>query len=153
MILDVVRARNRRSWTPLDGLHPPQVAFLNDPAKRKAALCTRRAGKTTALIRALLQSATALPGSISVFICETREVARRIIWSDLQKLDAEYRLGMRFNGSTLEVTTPHGSQIWLTGAKDEGEISKLRGQKYARVILDESGSFRSHMEQIGRAHV
>lgn len=149
---DLLRASGRvlGRWNPLAGLHPPQVAFARDPAKRKAALCTRRAGKTTAASRMLLKAALDRPGTISVYITETRKVAKRLLWDELKRCHADHTLGIVFNETDLEARLPNGSQIWLTGAKDEGEISKLRGPKYALVILDESASFRAHMEKLVR---
>ncbi len=128
---------------PLDDLFPQQRAFVLSGAKRRAAVCSRRAGKTTADSRLLLKAAKDHPGSISCFFGVTQKVARRLMWPELLRVNREYDLGLRFDASNQEIHCPNGSQLWLCGAKDEAEIEKARGQKYPLVILDEVGSYRA----------
>lgn len=145
--LEVGRAaiRLHGKQSPLEGLFPPQRAFVANRAKRRAALCGRRAGKTTADARLLLQTAQEYPGSISPYFGVTQKVARRLMWPELIRLDKRFGLGLEFNRSELEVHLPNGSEIWVCGAKDESEIEKARGPKYPIAILDECGSFKRNI--------
>lgn len=129
---------------------PVQTDFIADPATLKAALCTRRAGKSYGAGLYLFQEALAHPGVSCVYIALTRESARRIMWKDvLKEIDRKYKLGANFNKSTLDVTLPNGSVIYLMGADStEEEREKLLGQKYRLAIIDESASFKTDLRDL-----
>lgn len=132
----------------LEGLFPAQRAFVEDPARRKGAVCSRRAGKTHAAARFMLATADRYPASLIPYIGLTRISAKRILWPVLQALDREMRLGLKFNHTELTATLPNGSTLLLTGADKADEIEKLRGSKYPLVVLDECQSFGAHIEAL-----
>lgn len=129
----------------LAGLHAPQKAFVLDTAKRKCALAGRRGGKSEGVAAWLLQDADKYPGELSLFIARTAGHAKRILWATLQRIERRHRLGLKFNGAELTVTTPGGHIIWLSGAKDFAEVEKFRGPRYRRVAIDEAGTFGSDL--------
>lgn len=124
----------------LSALHPKQRDFVLDPSRRKAALTTRRAGKTYADATALILSAIEQPGEINPFITLSRPVAKRIMWPVLRKLNQAHDLRAEYNQSELTFTFPGGGQVWCTGVDDEQAIDKLRGSAYPCVAIDESAS-------------
>lgn len=129
-------------------LFDKQQRFLYDPAKRKAALCSRRAGKTFCCALYLCMVAMAIPDSVCVYIALSRKNARRLLWPVLKRLNRDQQLGLTFNDVELEARLPNGSQIWLTGANDRSEIEKLRGEAYPLAVLDESASFGPYLEEL-----
>ena len=137
-----------RSYRWQEDLFEQQLAFINDPASFKTALCSRRSGKTYAACYYLIETASRYPDSISAYIALTRNSAKRLMWMELKRANRRYHIGMHFNNSELIATLPNRSQIVLTGANDEADIDKLRGSAYHLVILDEAASFGRHLEEL-----
>ena len=131
-------------------LFPEQLAFINDPSKRKAALCTRRAGKSFAVSRYLIQESLEIPGTMCVYIARTREAAKRILWNMLKDADKQYRLGLKFNNASLTATFPNGSEIIFTGANDSSDVDKLRGAAFSLAVLDEAAFFNIDLKELVR---
>lgn len=129
-------------------LFPQQFNFAVDPCRRKAALCSRRAGKSFSVATMLIDAALSNPDSICVYVALTRLSAKRILWPILRKVSKREGLPLALNGTELTITFPNGSQIWLTGADDEAQIEKLRGSAYHLVIIDEAASFGAHLASL-----
>jgi hypothetical protein len=125
-----------------------QRAFIEDPARRKAALCGRRAGKTFGMARYLAQKALARPGAMCLYIALTRLHAKRLIWDEVKRLSASHGLGARANESELELTFPNGGKVFLAGADKEDEIEKFRGLAFDLVVLDEAASFGGFFKRL-----
>lgn len=132
----VTRARRYR-----EDLFPKQRAFFDDPAKIKAAVCSRRAGKTWAACAGLYEACLDVPGSTSVYIALTGKSARNILWPVIRAFNERYGLGMALNDNQLIATCPNGSRILLTGADQVKKIEALRGQAYRRAVIDEAQAF------------
>lgn len=120
-----------------------QSDFIKDPARLKAAKCTRRAGKSSGDGRALFQAALSQPAVSCLYLGLTTESARNIMIKDIMiPLDQEYKLGSRFLETPLKTILPNRSVIYYTGVDaSEKEKAKLFGQKYKRVVVDEGGAF------------
>jgi hypothetical protein len=134
----------------LDRSFPQQCGFIEDPAKLKALFCTRRAAKSYTGGLYLIRECLATPKVNTLFIGLTRESAKGIVWKDILKaINSKYRLGMRFNESSLTVTFPNGSIIRVTGADaDEDEMNKLLGKKYKLAILDEASMYTINLRNL-----
>lgn len=129
---------------------PNQRSFLDDRSKMRAALCTRRAGKSFGAGLHLFDGALEKPGTSQLYVALTRESAKRIMHKDvLRALDRRCMLDCRFNETSLDVVLPNGSTIYLLGvdAKPE-EQEKILGQKFYRVVVDECASFRQDLKRI-----
>ena len=124
-----------------------QLEFLDDPARRKAALCGRRAGKTFSAAAYLIQTCLLKPGSNCLFLTLTKGSARGLLWrppgTGLKHLNKVYDLGIQFHNTELIAYFPNGSLIALMGAESRDEIEKQRGQAYDLVVIDECKSFPS----------
>ena len=131
-------------------LFKEQLDFINDPSKRKAALCTRRAGKSFAVSRYLIQEALDNPETLCVYIARTREAAKRILWNMLKQADKQYRLGLKFNNAALIAKFPNGSEIIFTGANDASDVDKLRGAAFSLAVLDEAAFFNINVKELVR---
>jgi len=125
-----------------------QVAFVNDPAKRKAALCSRRAGKSRMASYYLIKTAYERPNSICVFIAITRQSAKDIIWDYLKDIDHRYKLQCDIKESVLSIILPNGSKIHLTGADNDKEMRKLLGKYFDLCIIDEAEALGNNLERL-----
>lgn len=132
----------------LKSLFQHQRNFILDPSKNKAALCSRRAGKSHTAAAYLLKTAIDMPGTSSVYIGLTRKSAKRIMWGVLKQLCRKHKIETSFNNTELTITLDNESIIYLIGASDSDDIETLRGWKYALVIVDECASFKSHFQPL-----
>jgi len=133
------------------GLTEHQRRFILDPATRKAALCSRRAGKTHSLLAYFIRVALERPDSKSLYIALTQGSGRKIIWDELKRINRDVGMGIEFRDSPpFEARFQNGSILYLEGAETEADIEKFNGQKFALVGIDESGSFPPHLEKMVR---
>lgn len=144
--------RNQFKTLPLDfklenHLFPEQLRFVNDPSPFKVAVCSRRAGKSTAVAADLVMTALMTPDCTALYVTGTRTDAKKIIWGEILKFNRTYMLGGKPNISELTLTFANGSLVRLAGAKDEQEIEKIRGQlpPVKKVFIDESQSIRDRV--------
>lgn len=131
-----------------DHLFKEQLAFVLDPAPNKVAVCSRRAGKTTACAADLVHTAINNPNTVSLYVTLSRNNAKKIIWKELKDINRTYGLKGELNISELSVTFPNGSMIYLSGAKDTSEIEKFRGMAIKLVYIDEAQSFRAYIKDL-----
>ena len=137
----------------LADLFGPQRAFVEDTSDRKAALCTRRAGKTFGVGRYLsMEGNTGKPGDC-LYLAPTRVDAKKLLWDGpdgLLAINREYGLDMKPDNSELKMTCSNGSRIYISGADKEQDIEKHRGPPYKLAVIDEPASFRPHLEMLVR---
>ena len=132
----------------LDGLFDKQLDFIKDPSKRKAALCTRRAGKTWACRAYIMQEADKYPGSDVLYATMTRRRAKDLMWNPLVELNRTLKLGASFNKNDLQCTLKNGSVITLAGLNDERQAEKFLGGKYRLVVIDEAASIPDFLRRL-----
>lgn len=144
-----VRALSR-DWRA--GLFPAQRRFIEDQARRKAALCGRRAGKSEGISFDAYDTMCANPGKLSVYIALTKNNARETLLAKLVRHNTVYAWGLHFGevDGQLMVRHPNGARLWLAGCKDKSECEKFRGadQGFVKVWVDESASYGSYLEYL-----
>lgn len=131
-----------------DVLFPEQLAFVQDPAPFKTGCCSRRSGKTIACAADLIKTAHDNQAVVCLYITLSRNNAKKIIWSELKKLNRKYKLGGTANESDLSMTFPNDSIIYCSGASDRSEIEKFRGLALKICYIDETQSFPSYIEDL-----
>lgn len=129
-------------------LFDKQLAFKEDSAPFKIAVCSRRSGKTVACAADLIDTALATPNVVCVYITLSRKSAKKIIWKELKEIDRNFKLNMRFDNTDLSASLDNGSIIYISGAKDATEIEKFRGLPIKKCYIDESQSFRSYIQTL-----
>lgn len=135
----------------IDTLHPKQLRFVRDNSKRKAGLTGRRGGKTHGVGSWLLSGGEQNPRRKSLFIALTRGKAKSLLWDDcLAGLNETHKLGLRLkhDEGMLYITMPNGHRIWLLGIDDRGQVSKVRGEKLTRVVVDEAQAFGDYLQEL-----
>lgn len=132
--------------TPADSLFKKQRLFFADKSRFKCALNTRRSGKSHLAAVRLLEAARKQV-CMCPYIALTRESARRIMWPTFQQLNDKYSLGAEMSESALTIKLGK-SEIFLVGADQKNFMNRLRGGKYGLAVLDESQSYREHIEEL-----
>ncbi len=127
---------------PLTGLFPLQRDVVRDPAKRKALICGRRAGKTDVIIRDFAHGMLAEPGSANLYVALTITSALKIFWKPFRRLNDEHGWGFRFNEAKHEVSHANGSWLALGGGNALPDLEKYRGTPWRRVRADECGAWK-----------
>lgn len=128
-----------------DRLFALQRDFVDDPARRKALLCPRRAGKSFTASTMLVAKCLEMPYANCLYVTLTRSSGRSILWSPpqtgLKWLDQEYGLRLGFHNTDLRAHFPNNSLISLVGGESKADIDRFRGQAYDLVVIDEAKSF------------
>lgn len=127
-----------------------QTDFINDPAKFKAAYCTRRAGKSYGTGIYMCKEAYENPGVSILYIALTRRSAMRIMWKDvLQPINRALGLNIKFDEPNQLLRFPNGSIIYIEGADaSQDAMNKFLGQKFKLAILDEAAKFKNNIETL-----
>jgi len=150
-ILEAYNRRHAKVKALRESCFPEQLAFIDDPSKQKAAQCTRRSGKSYGGAGVYLCSTCIeYPRATCLYIATTREQARRILLKDvLSEINRNHSLGMKVNLTTLTVSFPNDSLIYLMGLDSKPEeMEKALGQKYRLVVIDEGGSWRQDQRKM-----
>ncbi len=124
-----------------------QLAFINDPCKRKTGVTSRRAGKTEGCAADLHDTTEKLAGDV-LYVTLSRKTAKRIIWKNLKKINDDFEMGGHCDNTDLTITKPNGNTIYVSGAKDASEIEKYRGMKFRKVYVDEAQAFRDYIKEL-----
>lgn len=127
-----------------DYLFAEQLEFVQDKSLNTIAVCSRRAGKSTAVAADLVLTGVGTPECTALYVTGTRSDAKKIIWREILKFNRVHQLGGEPNISELTLSFPNDSVVRLHGAKDEGEIDKIRGQlpPIKKVFVDEAQKIR-----------
>lgn len=129
-------------------LFDKQLAFIEDPAPFKVAVCSRRAGKTVACAAHLISTAMATPDCTCLYITLSGTSGKRIIWKEFKQILKKFELKAKVNEIELSFTFPNGSTVYVAGAKDASEIEKFRGLAMKLVYIDECQSFREYIKDL-----
>lgn len=129
----------------LSDLFDQQRALIFDPAKRKAALCSRRAGKTHTCLVYLAKTCLEKPNATCFYFARSRYSAKLVLWHAFKAFNSKYGLGFDFHEGDFTATAPNGSRVILSGAKDKETVERLRGNKVDLCILDEAASYPPHL--------
>lgn len=127
-------------------LFPAQIAFVNDPARRKLVHAGRRGGKTHALVAIILRAAVANPGTV-VPVFERTTVCRAadVLWKALRDFSDEFGLNWEFQQTLKIASLPNGCRVVIMGADTAEAADKGRGDGYPLVVIDEVGTFRQEI--------
>lgn len=145
---DVTTEHGERTYRWREDMFDQQIALIDDPSKQKAAVTSRRAGKTYTVSRYLLEVAYKHEDCLVVYIGLTRSAAKRLMWSELKRANRRYSLGIKFNNADLVATLPNHAQIMLTGVNDSADVDKLRGSSFRLVCIDECQSYGQFLPEL-----
>lgn len=138
-------ADNEKAGLILARAFPAQRDFIEDPSDRKAALCPRQSGKSTAALTYGLYTGLRRPGARILILARVRRQVKGTYWADLKQLCRDFELGASFREIALECELPNGSTIIFGGADTAEEVDKHRGQRYDLIVIDEGKSYSAEL--------
>lgn len=142
------RARSLGKFTLETYCFQEQLSFINDPARFKTAVCSRRSGKSHACAADLIHTAMQGPHHNTSYITLARTSAKRIIWPVIKEVLKKYNIKHKIDNTELTVELESGSTIYVGGAKDFNEVDKYRGLSLKKAYIDEAQSFRDSILEV-----
>lgn len=146
------RERRRAQDNPLlalrASLFKQQRALFDDKSRYKAAVCSRRAGKSRYASIELLARALMHPSSFALYLGLNRQVSKEIMWDVLKDSAKEFEIDVRWHESELTGRLQNGSYVKVIGADHKRVVEALRGPKRSVAIIDEAGSFSRLLETL-----
>ena len=124
-------------------LSPLQLAFIDDEHRFKVARCGRRAGKSVMDVIYLIIRCLQDPMTPTLYLGLTRESAKNAVWDFIIFTCDKLGINIDVRVSELKITFDNGSFIRLFGADASNARERLRGQKYALIIIDEMGFYQA----------
>lgn len=136
-------------------LMPSQRAFILDPSRQKAAICTRRAGKTYANRHLAARAVIANPWTerqkaqpVIQYITGTMKKATDLFWTPFKRLCEDIGLEAHWDDHSLRAQFTNGVLVRAGGADDKSELEKYLGDAYPLVLIDEPQSFGPLIEDL-----
>lgn len=120
-------------------LFDKQLEFALSPSRFIAAVCSRRAGKTTVCAVKAFQELLNRPGSIGIYLALTDRSVEDIFMPAVLPLVTKYNLKCKVNKD--EIIFTNGSKLLICGANHPHKIETFRGIKLLFCIIDEAASF------------
>lgn len=120
-------------------LFDKQLEFALSPNRFIAAVCSRRAGKTTVCAIKAFQELQNNPGTIGIYLALTDRSVEDIFMPAVMPLVSKYKLKVKVNRD--EIIFSNGSKLLLCGANHPHKIETFRGIKLLFCIIDEAASF------------
>ena len=139
---ELAKARARGVSSSIRGeLFDKQLDFIDDPSRNKAALCTRRAGKTSMWARYCTMVALENAGSLIRIWAINRLRAKQLLWHEFTHVCARHKIPIKTHETELTIRFENGSEIRLLGADKDKEAQKKRGDKTRMEVILESQLF------------
>jgi hypothetical protein len=129
-------------------LFDKQIAFIDDPSRNKASLCTRRAGKTSMWARYCTIVALENPGSLVRIWAINRLRAKQLLWNEFQFVCKRHKVEIETHATELTIRFENGSEIRLLGADKDKEVQKKRGDKTIMEVVLESQSLGTYLKTL-----
>lgn len=131
-----------RRWAMMRSLFPEQSAAVRHSARQKAIKTPRRAGKTRVVLIDIFIDMQTHPNADYAYIALSRESAERIIWKEVEEINAEFDLGGEPVLTRGFWRFPNGCVLYIFGADRPRWMEKFRGVgRFRVVVIDECKSF------------
>lgn len=136
----LVRARSLTAAIRAE-LFDRQLNFVDDPARNKAAICTRRAGKTMMWPRYCFIVALEKPKSLIRIWGITRLRVKQLLWQEFVDVAARHKIRIKAHETELTMRLDNGSEIRFVGADKDQSAQRKRGDKTTLEVILESQLF------------
>lgn len=148
----IIAEKKRRSAIPdmLSKCFDQQRDFILDPARKKALLCSRRAGKSLCAGIYFLKTGLENPGCNMIYMAANEEQCKKVMYKDVvEYLYKEFKLNLEIIQSPAHCRFPNGSVLYFAGIDQNERLrEKLLGSKYKLAILDEAQSIKIDVEDL-----
>jgi hypothetical protein len=125
-----------------------QIAFIEDPSRNKAALCTRRAGKTQMWSRYCTIIALEKPKSLIRIWGITKTRTKELLWQEFIDVCKRHKIKIKTHDTNGTIKFDNGSEIRMLGADKEKEAEKRRGDKTVLEVILESQLFGPYLRSL-----
>lgn len=125
------------NWDLSELCHEKQLEFINDPARIKVAICTRRAGKTMASLLWMIDVCLKERGITCLYLGLNRAQTKSAVWRDLTEILRTCQIPHQLNISELTCSFSNDSYIRLSGVNDEEQTYTFKGVPFKLVVIDE----------------
>lgn len=151
--VEAQETKANKPWDPQSLLFKAQLGPFNDRTSSRIVVdCSRRSGKSFDAAVLLTDLSIKSKKHNSLYITQSSEDTREILWKLICELNDEYGLGGSTNQTRLEITYPNGSFIRLAGCKDSSEAKRrIKGRRWHFVVVDEGQSFPGYLEEMVEA--
>lgn len=122
-------------------LFDKQLAVWDDPSRLKAALCTRRAGKTELWTRYCVAEVLKKPKSLVRIWAQSRLRVKQLLWQPLKSLCARHKIPVQAHDTELTLRFPNASEIRLVGADRDQSAQRKRGDATVMEVILEAQSW------------
>jgi hypothetical protein len=122
-------------------LFDKQVAFLDDRARLKGMLCTRRSGKTAISPRMAVITALQNPRALIRIWAQVRLRAKQLVWQELLFLCARHKIPVYAHETELTLRFNNGAEIRLVGADKDKDAQRKRGDATTLEVVLEAQSW------------
>lgn len=132
----------------LDEAFPEQLNFILDQSKNKAAMCTRRSGKSLSVAIMATYRALEQPNTPILIVGQTRQIIKSIHWdSTFPELFRRLGIKAQFHVTDMKIIFDNGSTVKFLGIDSEDNAAdKILGQKYKLCALDEAAFYSISLE-------
>lgn len=144
-----LKAQSRTKQNALLGeLFKEQQAFARDPARRKAVLGSRRAGKTEMWSRLAVSEALSHGRCLVRLWGPSRLRAKDLLWAGIGYLCKRNGIPVKENATELSFEFENGSVIRLVGASQDKDVQRKRGDKTQLEVVLECQSFAGYLQTL-----
>lgn len=118
--------------------HEKQFEFLTDEAKNKVICCSRRSGKTKAIVAKILDTMLRRDGALCLYIAFTALQGYEIAWDMFRCTLHEKGVEFKENNTHKRIILKdNASMVQFGGVDKRRELFKYLGKKYDMVVIDE----------------
>lgn len=125
-----------------------QQRLVRSKRRNKAAICTRRAGKTSIWPRYATCVAISQPRSLVRIWAINRLRAKQLLWAEFALLFARHGIKVQMHETELTIKFENGSEIRLLGADKSKEAEKKRGDKTTLEVVLETQLFGPYLKSL-----
>ena len=102
-------------------LFKQQLDFIDDVSRNKAALCSRRAGKTSMWARYCFITALETPRALIRLWGITRLRTKQLLWQEFLDVAARHSIPVKSHETELTIRLENGSEIRFVGADKDSQ--------------------------------
>lgn len=129
-------------------LFDKQIAFVNDKSRNKAAICSRRAGKTSMWSRYCYSVALENPKTLIRIWGITRLRTKQLLWSEFREVAARHSIRVDCHETELTIRLENGSEIRFVGADKDSSAQRKRGDKTKLEVVLEAQLFGPFLKSL-----
>lgn len=127
-----------------------QYEFITSTSRYNVVKCSRRAGKTEALLFKHYSILKKYPGVNTLYVGLNRKTSKNIFWERFKKFLDDRGETYEANNTELTIKLSNGSMFFIMGCATEKDVDKARGMRFKYISLDEIQSFPPFVRRLIR---